>query len=246
MVFILLVWYVSIPDDLLKEEIEDSVSNSQDLNINASVKGFKKGLFFTFNAEGLDLKRGDIPVLSVTDISGRLNPLYLLKKELALSIKGKIGTGDIVGHFKLPAYGSMSIKNASLISIPYLTGIGIESNGYISADILLKENAVQVVFEVPDLDIKDPDSMTIPFITSIRRIQGAFSIKGGTIKLDSTSLEGEIGYARLKGSVKNGLMDLVLELMPSPGRVKQAELMIIEKYMVSPGYYVIPLKGPLM
>ena len=37
-------------------------------------------------------------------------------------------------------------------------------------------------------------------------------------------------------------MDLLLELMPDTDQLDTMELMLIGKYIVSPGYYVIPIK----
>jgi len=41
----------------------------------------------------------------------------------------------------------------------------------------------------------------------------------------------------------NGFMDMTLEFMPSMNKPKPLESLLIRKYKVSPGYYIIPLKG---
>jgi hypothetical protein len=38
-------------------------------------------------------------------------------------------------------------------------------------------------------------------------------------------------------------MDLVIELMPDRDKLNALESMMIGKYIVSPGYYVVPIKG---
>lgn len=241
----ILSWFFAVPDDLLKKRIEDSISTAENSAINASIEGFEKGIFFSFNADSLKLKRGDIPLFNITAISGRINPLYLLKRQLSFSITGKLGEGDIEGSFRLPEDGNLKITNADLKAIDYLSQIGIESSGYISSDIVLNGGTVQITFEIPDLNIKNSGRITLPFLNSFNRIQGALSLNEDTIKVRSISLEGTKGYARLKGAIDRGVMNLALELMPSSKEVTPVELMLIEKYKVSPGYYLIPLKGPL-
>jgi hypothetical protein len=63
------------------------------------------------------------------------------------------------------------------------------------------------------------------------------------------TFEGEKGFARLKGNISNGVMDLELELMPDAGYFvnerESLELALIRQYQISPGYYLIPVKGPV-
>lgn len=243
--FIILSWFFAVPDDLLKSKIEDSISGAENSAINASIDGFKKGIFFFFNADSLKLKRGNITLFNITDISGRLNPLYLLKGQLFFSIKGKLGEGDIEGSFRLPEGGNIKITNADIKAIDYLSQIGLEGSGYISSDIALNGSAAKITFDIPDLNIQNSEKITLPFINSFHRIQGALSLNEDTAEIRSISLEGTKGYARLKGTIDKGVMNLALELMPSSKDVAPAELMLIEKYKVSPGYYLIPFKGPL-
>ncbi len=245
-VFIILIWSLALPDSLIKTTIEDSISSRGKPNINASIKGLRKGVFFTVYADSLELKIGKTPALRITDISSRINPLHLLKKQFAFSIKGKIGTGDIEGFFKLPNSGSLKIDNAELNAIPYLASVGLEGSGLISANLNLKNNTIDVIFRIPDADIQG-SAMGMPLpISSFHKIQGALILKENTIKVTSISLDGDRGYARLKGDVTNGFMNLILELMPSAGELNSVESMLISKYQISPGYYVIPIEGPLL
>jgi len=245
-VFIVLIWFFAIPDNLIKEKIEDSISRPGKIKITASITGLRKGLLFNVYADSLDIKVDKTPALRITDISGRINPLFLLKKQFAVSIKGKIGTGDINGSFKLPGQGNMKIDRVEIDAIPYMTSIDMKSNGFISASLNLKDNTLYGEFEIPDFNIQDSAYIMIPFISSFHKIQGAFFLKGNTIKVDSVSLEGEKGYARIKGDITNGSMNLILELMPSADELEPIESMLIGKYQISPGYYVIPIKGSLL
>ena len=70
-------------------------------------------------------------------------------------------------------------------------------------------------------------------------------LNGNDLQVDSISLEGEKGFARLKGKINNGLADMTLELMPLKDSLNTLESMLIGKYIVSPGFYEIPINGPL-
>ncbi|MDH5203807.1 MAG: type II secretion system protein GspN, partial [Nitrospirota bacterium] len=62
--------------------------------------------------------------------------------------------------------------------------------------------------------------------------------------ISSLSLQGDGIYARVKGNIKKNVMDLTLELMQdSSSADKSSLLLFLENYKVSPGYYVIPIKG---
>ena len=243
-VFTILVWLFAVPDNLLQYKIEDAISNAGQGNVRASLNGFTKGLLFTVHADSLNLDFDKTPALTITDLAGCLAPRYFIQKKLVFSIKGKIGTGDINGLLKYPSEGEIKIDKAELNAIPYLTHLGIKSNGYISVNILIKNKSAQLAFRVPDLDIQE-SAVMIPFIDSFRRAQGVLSVTGNDIRFDSVSLEGEKGYARLKGDIKDRFLNLSLELMPSADKLSSLESMLIEKYIISPGYYVIPVKGSI-
>lgn len=243
--FIILVWFFAVPDSLIKSNIEDSISNNGKLDASASIKGLKKGLFFTVHIDSLELNINKTPAVTITDISAKINPLYLLKKYFAVSVKAKIGAGDIEGSFKLPETGTLKIDNVEINDIPYLASAGISGRGIISALLNLKNNVAEVTFKIPDADIQAL-LMGIPLpVSSFNKIHGAFQAENNTIRVTSISLEGDRGYARLKGDITNGFMNLVLELMPVANGLTPEESMLISKYQISPGYYVIPIEGPL-
>jgi hypothetical protein len=41
-------------------------------------------------------------------------------------------------------------------------------------------------------------------------------------------------------------MNMNLEVMPISGMLEDYETMLLSRFRVSPGYYVIPIRGPLM
>lgn len=243
-IFLLLIWNVAVPDDLIREGLEDAVRRSGNGSLRLSIEGLKKGIFLTLHADSLNLQIDNEPALHVTDFSGRCSLRYLTGGELAFAIKGRIGTGDVYGILKLPLNADIKIAGAELNAIPYLRQFNIDIMGRVFSDITMDGHTARVVFKVPDLNIDDSGSV-IPLLNTFSSLQGAMSLRADTIKIDSISLNGDKGYARLQGNITSNVMDLTLELMPYAGKLSDMESMLIGKYIVSPGYYVIPIKGPL-
>ena len=239
-VSVILFWFFAIPDDLIREKIEESLAGLNNQEIRVSTDNIKKGLFFSVHSKNIQLEIGDKPALSITELTVRINPLYFIRKQIAFSIKGRMGSGYVSGSLRFPGGGTVRIKDAELDSIPYLQSLGIKSTGLISAHLVIKDNTAKVVFEIPDLNIQEYNKMASPLLTTFHTAQGVLSIVNDNIRIDSFGLEGEKGYARVKGDITAEFMNLTLELMPSAGELSPAELMLIDRYRQSPGYYVIP------
>jgi type II secretion system protein N len=241
-VFLLLVWFFAIPVSLIQSNIEDVVAQSGNNNMKLSIEGLRKGLFLNLYADQLDLEIDNKPALIVTEFTGRFAPGYLLDGKLAVRIKGNIADGELNGVFQLPVNGEMKIERAALDKIPYLTRFGIDVKGSAYAEIFMDIEAVNIVFKVPDLSI-DESTTIIPLLNTFHALQGSVSIIQNKVQVESVSLEGDKGYARLKGNIINNRMDLAIELMPDREKLNALESMMIGKYIVSPGYYVVPIKG---
>jgi len=243
-VLLVLLWTIAVPVDLIRERLESAVAGQAGSNAALSINGLRKGIFFTLSAESLDLKIDSRPALRIDDFSGSFTPRYLTSGKPGFDIKGKIGTGDVSGILKLPLEGSIKTARAELREIPYMTRFDTEITGHVDSDIRINGNVIKITFDVPDLDIDDSASI-IPLLNTFRKLQGALSVQGNTIQIESISLEGEKGFARLRGSIKGNDMDMSLELMPAAGALNTLESMVIGKYIVSPGYYVVPIRGAL-
>ena len=244
-VFLILVWLFAIPNELIQQKMEDAVSQSGDGTMALSVEGISKGIFFSLYADTINLSIDNKPALSINDLSINFTPRHLNTGKLAFLVRGKIGTGTIEGILMPPMKGNFNIDNVDLNSIPYLNRFGMNVTGHLSSDIKLNNEKVEAIFNVPDLNIGNPDVTVIPLINTFRRMQGSVQLDGNDLQVNSISLEGEKGFARLKGQIKNGLVNMTLELMPVERSLNTLESMIIGKYIVSPGYYAIPINGPL-
>jgi type II secretion system protein N len=244
--FFVSCWLIVLPNSFIKATIENSISNHGNPKMEVFVRGLKKGIFLTVFANSIEVKNEGKVVLIITDIFSRINPLYLFKKQVAFSVRGKIGTGDIKGFFKLPESGALKIDQTEINAIPYIQSLGLKVSGLVSAQVNFKNNNIDVYFKTSPVDIQDTiTEIPLPF-HSFQKIQGVLHLQANTIKVPSISLEGEKGYARIKGDITDGFMNLILELMPSADKLQPIELMLIGKYQISPGYYVIPIEGQLL
>lgn len=244
-VFTVLVWFFAVPDDYILATIEEAVSVDKDTEMALSIDELRKGLFFSVYAERIQLRIKGRPAMNVTDLSVWINPVFFIRKEMSFSLNGSMGSGSIDGSFRLPGKGNLKINTAHIGSIPYLKVLGSDIGGFLSADILLSGNETQVLFKIRDLSVGGNGGLGLPLLDTFHTIQGVLKISGNTIMVKSLGLEGDKGYARVRGGITGGIMNLNLELMPQAGRLSKAELMMIERYQKSPGYYLIPIKGPV-
>ena len=78
-------------------------------------------------------------------------------------------------------------------------------------------------------------------------IKGAATIKDEIVEVRSLALTGKRVYGRVRGSIKGVDADMSFELMTDSsfglGSLTHA---VLGQYKVSPGYYVVPLKGKMV
>ncbi|RJQ53734.1 MAG: hypothetical protein C4526_06355, partial [Nitrospiraceae bacterium] len=157
--FIILVWLFAVPDNLLQDKIVESISGADRTNnISGSITGFKKGLFFSAYMESLEVALDGMPALTITGLECSFNLRKLLEGKVTLSIKGKIGSGDISGLLTYPAEAEINVDRADFNAIPYLSALGIKSDGYVSGDISIKGPEAHITFNIPDLAITEAHS----------------------------------------------------------------------------------------
>ncbi len=244
-IFVLLLWYVSVPQELIEKQIKRSIARSLGNDITVEITGLSKGPLFTLHFDRIEIYKDTLHALTITDLSTQINPLYIYKKNIELSLNGKIGTGDIRGTFLLPDGGSFSAQKIELASIHYLKGLGIESSGYLSADAILNKSSSEIRFTVGDLNISKSPLSVIPLISSFKSSQGMLTVAGDKLSVRSLSLDGDKGYARAKGYINKGMVDMKFEFMPEFGKLEEFEKILIKQYESSPGYYVFPYRGSL-
>lgn len=244
-VFTILIWYFSVPSDLIKENIEKTISRSIGANTGVKITGLNKGPFFTLHLDDLAIFKGNDHVINASDISVQINPLYLYKGAVGLDLNGKIGNGSIDGVFKEVGKGVIKAKDIDLSSIQYLKDMGINCSGYLSTETKLDKDSSETRFTVTGLGMKGGALDILPLVNSFNKAQGLIIADKDQITVTSLSLDGDKGYARAKGRIVNGSVNMVFELMPESGRLEEFEKMLIKQYESSPGYYVFPYRGRL-
>lgn len=244
-VSLVLIWNFAIPTALIQKYLEDEVRRSGNGDVTLSVDHLSKGLLFSLAADRLTMNLKGQPALEIAHFTGRLSPRHMTAGKIAVAVTGAIGQGGLHGTLWLPSDGTIFIDGADLDAIPLLHTFGIPVNGALSSEITIRNRTVRAVFFVPDLDVRDSTLTVVPLMNSFHRMQGSLVMENTRIHVDSVSLEGDKAFARLSGDITNSNMNLKLELMPEPDALNPMESMLIGKYIVSPGYYVIPIRGPV-
>jgi type II secretion system protein N len=240
------IW-IAVPETSIQSIIENSISSNK---FRLEVKGLKKGLFYNLSVDNLTLKSSGEQLVSLTNIHSRINPLSLIMFRLNLFFDGGIGGGNISGRInriKNKIQIGLDIKKADISDIPLFKLIGIQGTGTISGRFTMIDDTGHVEFVAKDSSFEPAvfSGVKVP-LNFFHSIRGSVDIKGDIINIVSVALEGKDIYARLKGVIKDAVMDLDMELMPGTSFIENPLFLAgLEKYKISPGYYIIPVKGNL-
>ena len=130
--------------------------------------------------------------------------------------------------------------------MPFLASKGIAGSGVITGECKFDDHGGDFRFSIQGLRLKDESlgGSMIPLDLFVEG-RGIISIDEERIRIRSFSLEGKGIYARLKGMIAGGRMDLTIETMPDALLIRERahSFSLIENFKVSPGYYVIPIKS---
>jgi len=256
-------WLVILPEQFFIGLIENGL-DSEDLHL--KTEGFSKGLFLSFSAEKIVLmkrghfrqgeKDGEKPPLSETaivsfdDVRGKINLLSLIRFSPALDFDCTVNGGRVRGEIGLAGNGRSRIDGAGirLQGIPLFELIGVHGDGNLSVALSLDNGKGEAKFSVDDARFKAASfgGAFVP-LDLFHMAKGALIVNTGTIDLQSFALYGNGVYARIKGSVKESNLNMNLELMMDSSFEAGAALQpLLERYKVSPGYYLIPLKTAIV
>lgn len=238
------LWLFAIPTDGIKDIVEKAVSRD---SLKVEIDGLKKGLFYNLSADRIVLKDKDKELFYIEAVSGRINPLYLFLIRHKSSFAGKVHEGAIKGNADVSrkkTFFNIMVDNVNIINIPYLKDLGIKGKGLIDAEIIFEDNNGTIKFALNDAQMETSSISGMPLPLELFNIAtGLLEIKGDVVRIRSFSFEGENIYGRIKGTIKDAMADLTLELMPeAQAEAKFPALFLIERYKVSPGYYLIPIK----
>lgn len=244
-------WVVAVPEDLVKGMIENSL---KDERFAIRIEGYRKGLFYRFHADTMQVLRNSTgkesagkTLFLLRDVSGRISPSSLLSFQPALSFDGAVEGGTISGTVSLMGKTRIDVKaeGLTLSALPLPESLGVTGTGLFTGVFHSEGSAGEFRFTLLNAKIRGT-SPVLSFIPLDRfnEVRGAGMISGGSMDIRSLSLAGKGVNARLKGKVAGTRVDLTMELMTdssfTPDPLFQS---LIERYRVSPGYYLVPVKA---
>jgi type II secretion system protein N len=242
------LWVIAVPGSVVVRAIEDSVKSD---GISLQVEGFRKGLFYNFKADGLQINKAGEGLLSVGDLRGRIDLLKLITLKVAVPFEGRIGGGTLRGDavFERNGYGlRMDLDGAEAGELDFVRRAGLNGSGMLSGQLQMTDGRGEARFSIEEakFDALSYSGVIVP-LNFFEQARGSVLFNGGgDIEVQSISLEGPGIFARAKGSIKAGMLDMKLELMPEESVVPENLLTaVIGQYKVSRGYYVIPLRTAL-
>ncbi len=241
-----MMWIV-FPETAIQTIIEDSVAGSQFV---IEAQGLKKGFFYTVDMDALVLKGGRGELISVKNIRSHINPLFFPLFQLRLTGSGAIGDGNISGNLTLSKdkiNGNMSFQKVGFGDLNFLKFTGIKVNGMLSGSFKISESSGHAEFVSRDAVFEETEFSGVKAPLNIfHTVTGSLDLRGGVIEVVSLAFQGEDVYGRLKGDIRENVMDISMELMPGKSYIENPFVLAgLEAYKISPGYYIIPLKGDL-
>ncbi len=245
-----LIWgiWIAFPVSAIEATIKDFAG---DREFAVSVDGLKKGLFFSLRADSIALKYSESEIIAFSSVRADINPLNVIAFGPAFSFRGGLGKGSFSGDAVLsrnkPAV-NIDFERAQMHDMRFLTTAGIRGTGTISGRISMTGLKWEMEFLVRDAGF-EPAFVAGVFLplNFFETVKGSVRLEGRAVDIVSVSLKGPDIFARLKGVVRDGVADMRMEVMPektflgNPLFVSQ-----IERYRESPGYYVIPVNGPVV
>jgi len=240
------VW-IAVPPDTVQGLLEDFGDGGP---ITIQAMGFKKGLLYRFSADRLLVQHRQKPVVSFENVSLRIHPSSLITLRMRSSLNGETGGGEINGMLDLAkkeTRAEIDLKGVQISEVPFFSKNGIEGSGILSGTYTMIEEKGRLEFLVTDAKLKPVvlAGNTIP-LNFFHTVRGYMDISNSELEDVSVSFEGEDIYARMKGKVQDAFANLAIEVMPEAGIAKNPLFLHeFKQYEVSPGYYVIPVRGPL-
>jgi type II secretion system protein N len=245
-VFFWLIWMV-FPASSIQSAVEDSVRGA---NLTMEVQGLKKGFFYTLKVDKVTLKNSGEELISFNNIRSRINLFGLIRMQLDVSMDGEAGSGKIAGNALLNKSGLQTILNYKAVEVgemPFLKRGGIQGTGTLSGRFFVTDDKGYIEFAARSAHFEPAvfSGIRVP-MDFFNDVTGSVVIGRDVIEVISVYLDGKDIRARLKGFIKNGGMNLNMELMPGRSFLENPLFnMEMDRYRVSPGYYVIPVRGNL-
>jgi type II secretion system protein N len=242
-VIILGSWLVVFPERTLLALVSASLRGNE-LAIN--VAGFRKGFFYDFDAQNVSLNKSKRSLLTAENVSCRLDLSSLLFLKPMIRCIGEIAGGRIKGSVGLLQENgpiTVSIADARIEEMPFLSSLGVGGSGSISGRMNLEKGAGDIRFALRDVHLLPASfgGIRIP-LDVFSDGSGALALDGRTLRVTSFSLEGNGIYARVKGTIDGSTLHLKMELMPEKSFVEEHQILsFLAAYRDAPGHYSIPI-----
>ena len=240
------IW-MAFPASSIQSIVEDYVRGA---NLTMEVQGLKKGFFYAVSVDKVTLKSSGEELVSFNNIRSRLNLIGLIRMQLDVSMDGEAGSGKIVGNAILKKSGLQTIFDYKAVDVgemPFLKRGGIQGTGTLSGRFFVTDDKGHIEFVTRSAHFEPVvfSGIKVP-MNFFDDVTGSLVIGRNVIEVVSVYLDGKDIRARLKGVIKNSVMDLNMELMPGRSFLENPLFnMEMDRYRVSPGYYLIPVRGNL-
>ena len=258
LLFVVGVWLLAIPAGLVQGLIEDSRGRN---GIYLKAEGLEKGLFYSIHIEKVLLKKKGFedPLMVFDDIHAGIDVASLLRLSPEIEFGCLLNGGRVLGDIKLAGRNYLRVRgdSISIDGIPFLELIGIRGKGSLSGNFWLKDKVGEMRFSISDMKLRSTvfppkdlgkflgvsfsGSVPLP-LDLFDSIKGEILVNDGITDVKSFGMEGFGVYARVKGDIREGNMNMKMEVMTDSSFKSEHLLeMMLRQYMVSPGYYLIPL-----
>lgn len=245
LIIVLGIWHIAIPDTMILRLFNAAL---EEQGLSAEMTGTKKGFFFSFVSDRLNIQKNGVTLVSIENVRGKIDPLSPFSFRLSFFLSGHVGGGSMNTRFDLlrsKKFLSVTINNAEIEDIPLLSTVGLEGKGLLSGDLKVENDFGELKFNINNADIKSISfgGMPVP-LEMFSEAKGFLSLNSDATEIKSLTLEGEGIFARAKGSIAGSAVRLDIELMPERSfKEKNPIFSLLEQYRKSPGYYFIPINN---
>lgn len=245
-ILVLGLWYIVISDDLIKSFVESRLKQK---SLTLIVDNLEKKGFLALRMKGVEIRKEKEAIISLDVFEGRLSLLQLFSFDLVFPFEASVHGGTMRGEIradrsdlKLNAvFDQIPLNAVSLLS--GITGNAGRISGSLSLNGMEGEGrfSLQGSGCISRLLARFP----VPLPSDTFTVASArVSVAGGTVQIASANFEGLHAYARLKGEVREGMLDGVAEFKPKKSFLDRNPhlLYLLREFQVAPLDYRIPVK----
>ncbi len=238
------VWIIAVPERFISDFIKDSLKKYS--RISVDYNGFEKGIFYNIGIKSVRISYPDNRLIVIIyNLKAGIDFVSFLKLSPGIDFQCNTKKGNINGNvgFKKgkKGVGPVAQINGSGIDISDLLVVknffGIDGTGNIDFDLLKKGKQSEIKFSLNDANIRGAGLIPLDMF---KKARGVLIEEKGLITIKSLVMEGNGIYARVKGYIRGNERNITIELMVnSSSGINPSYLAMLDKYKVSPGYYII-------